>query len=344
MKIVEKIKSIYINHIEKNREIEILNKFKRRINIINNELVISNIDMELVKNKEEIVNHIANIIKDNHICNVMFKDCSLNSIQLDNLRNKKIYFNNCNIKNIKIYESENSKTEFINCNIELSNNSYTIIKTSNVCLESCNINNIDSNNEIELGKNSESKVTIDKLNATNNNLFIIDTCSKKLKFYKVNEQCNFELYNNIDIDVLHISDSKVKFVNDKPLNINMALIENSTIDNLVVECNSLEFIDECNLINSNILKCKDIGLNDNSLLTLNNSSIKSNILECQENSEINDKTNKFTWLKNIDNIVVSNGVKLKCDGKVTYEKNNILDVKIDEDLVEVFENIDVKRR
>jgi len=42
--------------------------------------------------------------------------------------------------------------------------------------------------------------------------------------------------------------------------------------------------------------------------------------------------------------VVSNGVKLKCDGKVTYEKNNILDVKIDEDLVEVFENIDVKRR
>jgi len=122
-------------------------------------------------------------------------------------------------------------------------------------------------------------------------------------------------------------------------------MENSTVNNLSSKCDSIEFIGDCVFNNVNILKCNDMELCEYSSLTTGNVNINSTILQCQENSEINDTIDRFKWLASIKNIVAYNNFKLKYNGKLMYQQlKKSFNINIEEELISITNNISRKRR
>jgi len=318
---IEKINFLIKNYFN----YECFRKIKKNIKKINNEIRLENIDTTKLINTDKLNKYLKQLIEKNPTCSLVFNNSKINNLSI--ITNQLVSFNSYNIYNLKINGKISSRVNFNKSIFNFNeDNIKIIINTSKVNCENCTVNITNNReNKLEFGADSTSVINIKNQNFINenNNYFKIIINSKSLYLSKYKSDNNVEIIVNDDkrkIDYIHLVNSEVNFNSKNIIDANMLLVDNSDVKGMIIKSESIEISGSSCLDNTKILKCNDISLNEDTALTTKNIVLYTKYLESAENSEINDTTNRFKWLTNIDEINVGKDFKLKYNNKTIYSK------------------------
>lgn len=306
-----------------------ISKIKKSIIIKEKKIRIENMDMTQFENKNEIIKYLVNIFNKYPSFNVVFSNCNIEGLIIDNITINNVLFDNCVIKKLKISERDNdnksntSSIDFQNCTLNFENESHDIeVEVSRVELNDC-IVNIEPEviAVLNIGKKDSYSITLNNITLKNKGKLLTGIKCKNLRL------SNSELADNSSIvlssvETLHLSNSNITFDKDKKLTAKVILIDDSNVSSLTTECESIEFSGANSLKNVDIITCDDILVSEETSLTTEAFNVNANLLECRSNSQINDLNNRFKWLTNIKKVIEYSDFKLIYNGKVMYVQKN----------------------
>ena len=325
----EKIKELITNLKQIRQQSKYLKRIKKSIKLLNKEIIIENIDVSLLKEKNKLNEYLNQLFKNYPSFNITFSNCNIEEINLVVRHSQQLNFRECEIKGLEIHSNNKNSVNFNKCKFNFfSDESKQLVRISTYKVNLCDCTvDIKSNKQhiFEIGKDKESTVNIRNQRFLNkdNIPFILQINSSDLTLNNYKNSDNIELIINKgikDINYIHLVNSNVNFSHIHKVIVNMLLIENSSIMNLIAESKSIELSGNCFFDKVKILKSHDFTINEDTSLTTKDIILNAKYLECLENSQINDINNRYTWLSNVSKIATHKDFKLKYNGKVIHNQ------------------------
>lgn len=342
MTYIEKIKQLLKKYMYNIKQYKVLKNIQSNIYILQNEIQILNIDTTELIDKTEFNNYLTMLITKYPTYKLVFSNCKIDELNVT--LTKSALFENCEIMHLKLNQKNISSSIFDTCIFNFCKiNQRIIINNSKIELSNC-ITKISNNKNCTfiIGNKDNSTVNIKNHNIENRNgkYFHININTNNLTLNNYNSpDCVELIINKICkiIDCIHIKNSTAVFMSNETMKSNMILIEDSTVKRLNTNSESIEILGSNNFNHVQVLSCEDFLINYDSSLNIKNTNINTKSLECSDNSEINDMTNKFKWLINTEKISIGKNFKLKYDNKIIYEKDNE-NYNDNEEIIEVIKN------
>ncbi len=349
MMVFEEIKAMFVSLNWK--DLRTLSKIKKKIKKGQKEVKIENIDLVGLKDKNLFNEYIISLSKKYPDANFYFINSSIDGLDIELVNDIKMSFEKCYITNLNIESNNKNIISFNKCKLLYcdTEKNQIRIKTNKIEMDECEVNiKTNANHLLELGNGVDSKVSIKNQSFKNfvNVPFNIYICTEILTLSKYKSVDNIKLVvsrGKNAINYIDMLDSNVEFNENAHVDVNMILSDNSNICNLTTESESIEISNNCTFKNSNI-KSNNMLINGDASLSVIDSDLNIQYLECSENSEINDITNKFSWLKNIRDIAANKGFKLKYNNETIYTKENNQEVDDDYQFEEIIEHVEEKTR
>lgn len=307
------------------KEYRTFKEVKSKIIITNGEIRVNNIDVQKILNKSRFSEYLTTLTKKNSTNKIIFNYCNINDIKLK--INTNLVFVNCEVANLTIHQDKFYSSKFEECTFNFCQNSEKLlVNSSRIDIKNCVVEiNKNKNSIFRLGELNNSVVNIQ-------NLDFINTYTKHFKIQIVSKDISLNNYiskNGIELQIdntdksinsIYMRNSVLTFNPNYVVDAKIMLIEDSSINNLTLESESIELCGQNQFNHVTILNCNDISISEDSNLLLKDTIIKSKLLECLDNSEINDETNRLKWLTGISKINVGKHFKLKYKGTTIYEK------------------------
>ena len=299
---LQKLKKLYTQY-------RTLNFFRRNTKIVNKDVLIENITDSY---ENYYVNKFINsLIKKYPNHNFTFNNCIIDELFISKLNNSTIRFINCKIHNLETSNCILSNISFESCVFNYNDNNsheYLIVKTNNIDFDNCIFEWSNRYAVINLGNKKTNSVSF------RNHSFNINSNTLTFSNYNHKKSVDNVMINMVNrksiSEYINMDNSVVNFL-PREIKVKMFLIGNSIINRLMTSCNSIELYGDCYLNKVKIMNCNDIMLDQESGLVIDKAEINCRLLECQEKSEIIDRSNRFKWLCNINNIITHKNFKLK---------------------------------